>query len=185
MLAPIDNDRFRNLLLSWPGKAIKFLYELYAESLISISERITSDRKASEDIVQETLTLVWENHKLLGQQRDQPIQYYLIKVVKYKSINFYRKKARIEVNKVDYLNGHSNNRIESIETGIISKEKDNSIRLIISTFPRRERECLLLRLDQELSTGEMANRLAISKKAVERSLTSARKRLRKYEASFL
>lgn len=185
MLAPIDNDRFRNLLFSWPGKAIKFLYELYAESLISISERITYDRKASEDIVQETLTLVWENHKLLSQQRDQPIQYYLIRVVKYKSISFYRKKTRIEIRKMHYLTGHINNFIESIETGIISIEKDNSIRLIISTFPRRERECLLMRLDQELSIGEIADQLDISKKAVERSLTSARKRLRKYESSFL
>lgn len=185
MLAPIDNDRFRNLLLSWPGKAVGLLYELYSESLISISERITCDRKASEDIVQETLTLVWENHKLLGQQRDQPIQQYLIRVVKYKSISFYRKKTRIEASKIKYFNGHAHNHIESIEAGIISTEKGNSIRLILSTFPRRERECMLLRLDQEMSIGEIASQLNISKKAVERSLTSAKKRLRKYKASFL
>jgi len=185
MLASIDNDRFRNLLLSWPEKAITFLYESYYDRLIRISERLTFDRKASEDIVQETFTLVWEQHKLLGQQRGQPLQHFLVRVVKNKSISFYRNKARTDAGRLKYLNGNENRHIDSIEAGIISTEKDDSIRLIISTFPRRERECLLLRLDQEMSMAEIARQLNVSKKAVERSLTSGKKRLRKYKASIL
>jgi predicted DNA-binding protein YlxM (UPF0122 family) len=37
-----------------------------------------------------------------------------------------------------------------------------------------------MKLDEELSTDQIASKLNVSKKAVERSLTSANKRLRKY-----
>jgi DNA-directed RNA polymerase specialized sigma subunit len=37
-----------------------------------------------------------------------------------------------------------------------------------------------MRIDEEMTTQQIADRLNVSKKAVERSLTSANRRLRKY-----
>jgi DNA-directed RNA polymerase specialized sigma24 family protein len=54
--------------------------------------------------------------------------------------------------------------------------------MILSGFPRRERECLLMQVDGEMPVKEIARRLKISKKAVERSLTSAKKRLVQFKA---
>lgn len=180
----LDNKRFRKLLLAWPEKAIAFLYDSYYESLIVIAEKRTGDRKASEDIVQETFTLIWQNRNWLGQQHKKSIQNYLFKVVKNKSISFYRKKVKKDADRMKYLNGCAIDPIENpAEANIILTERGNSIDLIISGFPRRERECLIMRFHKEMAIEEIAKQLNISKKAVERSLTSARKRLKKYKAT--
>lgn len=180
----LDNKRFRKLLLAWPEKAIAFLYDSYYKSLLSIAESRTGDRKASEDIVQETFALVWQNRKWLGQQHNKSIQNYLFKVVKNKSISFYRKKVKKDSDRMKYLDGCVNDPIENpAEANIILTERGNSIKLIISGFPRRERECLVMRFHQDMSIEGIAQQLNISKKAVERSLTSARKRLKKYKAT--
>lgn len=177
-----DNERFRNLLLSWPAKAISFLYEAYYKTLLTISERLTHNREASEDIVQETFAHVWLKHKELSQQHDQSIQFYLIKVVKYKSITFYKKKSQEDTKYSGYKNGMLVDHLElSREERLILDERSNTLRKIISTFPKREKECLLLRLDYNLSVTEIALQLGISNKAVERSLTSAKKRLKKFK----
>ena len=184
MLAPINNERFRNLLLSWPEKAIQILYNLYFKSLLTISEKITLDRKVSEDIVQETFTHVWEKRTLLGQQREQSIQYYLLRVVKNKSITAARKKEKFESVLLAEPMMESLTRIQyPADSSLILRESNRTLRMILSTFPKRERECLLLKVDEGLSVGEIATRLRISKKAVERSLTSAKKRIKKYRES--
>lgn len=176
-----DNERFRKLLLSYPGKAIQFLYDLYYESLVKISEKLTHNRKASEDVVQETFIHVWEKHQWLGQQHDKSIQHYLIKVVRNKSISFYKKNLRENESHAKYHDGSLASLIEySTEANIIELEKRTDIRQVIFTFPQREKECLLFSIDEDMGAEQIAERLKISKKAVERSLTSAHKRLRKY-----
>ena len=177
----INNERFRKLLFSYPGKAIQFLYDLYYHSLINISERLTHNRKASEDIVQETFIHVWEKHELLSQQHDSSIQYYLVRVVKNKSISFYKKDMRLIESRKKYLHGSTFNPVEySAEANIIALEVHKEIRRVISTFPRRERECFLMSVEEEMTNKQTAERLGISVKAVERSLTSANKRLKRY-----
>lgn len=176
----IDNERFRKLLLSLPGKAIEFLYNHYYHSLVNIARTLTHDQEASEDIVQETFILVWEKHKWLGQHHDKSIQHYLVRVVKNKAITYYKKNIRILDSRIKYMNGNSFPLNDpSVEANIIELEISREIREIISTFPRREKECLLMKIDKEMTTEQIAVELNVSKKAVERSVTSANKRLRR------
>ena len=177
----INDANFRKLLFSYPGKAVQFLYDLYYHGLVNISERLTHNHKASEDIVQETFVHVWERHQWLGQHHGKSIQHYLVRVVRYKSISLYKKNLRLIESRTKYLNGNSFNRVEySAETNIITQEIHKEIRRIISTFPQREKECFLLSVDDEMTNKQIAEHFKISVKAVERSLTSANKRLKKY-----
>lgn len=180
----IENERFRKLLLAFPAKAIEFLYDQYYQSLISIAKRLTHDEKVSEDIVQETFVHVWENHKQLGQYHERSIEHYLVRVVKNKAISRYKRTLQLNERKIEFINGHSfSSNDPSVEDQIIKTEVNSQIRQIINSFPRREKECLLLKLDEELTTDQIAERLKVSRKAVERSITSANKRLRKYWSS--
>ncbi|MEJ0055962.1 MAG: sigma-70 family RNA polymerase sigma factor [Bacteroidota bacterium] len=175
----IDSERFRKLLFSYPVKAIQFLYDSYYASLVSISVSLTHNLKASEDIVQETFVHVWEKHKVLGLPHDKSIQYYLVRVVKNKSMTYYRNHQRSE----DLKKRNDNSSAPgdaSVEAAMIETEKYHYVRKIISRFPQREKECLLMKIDEEMSTEQIAGALEISGKAVERSLTSAGKRLRRY-----
>jgi RNA polymerase sigma factor (sigma-70 family) len=180
----IDNERFRKILLSYPAKAIEFLYQHYYHSLVNISKSLTHNRKASEDIVQELFVHVWEKHKWLGQHHDKSIQHYLVRVVKNMSITYYKKNFTLEENKLKYLNGNTVPSVEkSIETNLIESEIYRELRQAVAGFPKRERECLLMKIDDEMPIDEIALSLNVTRKAVERSLTSARKRLQKYWTS--
>ncbi|MBS1680970.1 MAG: sigma-70 family RNA polymerase sigma factor [Bacteroidetes bacterium] len=180
----IENERFRKLLLAFPAKAIEFLYDQYYHSLISIARRLTHDTKVSEDIVQETFVHVWENHKQLGQYHERSIEHYLVRVVKNKAISHYKRTLQLNEKKIEFVNGYSfSSNDPSVEDQIIKAEVNNQVRQIINTFPKRERECLILKLDGGMTTDQIAERLNVSLKAVERSITSANKRLRKHWSS--
>lgn len=183
MSGTIDNARLRKLLLSYPDKAIEILYDLYYDNLLRVALLLTHEEDVAEDIVQETYLHVWENNRKLGRQRKQSILPYLVKVVKNKSIAYFRDDVRTSTYKMEYekdawLVGQP----PSIETRIIRKEVSREVRELISTFPRSERECLLLRMDEELPAKAIGARLGVTEKAVERSLGCAYKRLRKYWA---
>lgn len=175
---PINNERFRKLLLSVPTKAIEFLYDSYYHLLIGVSKRLTKNHDASVDIVQETLIHVWDRRSELGQYHDQSIQHYLVRVVRNKSISFFKSNIKVEEG-LRHLNGkHRQNSESPIEMKIIEQEVQSEIRQLITSFPKREKECLLMRIDDDMTTAEIAVVLNVSVKAVERSLTSANKRLR-------
>ena len=181
MPASIDNELFRNLLLSWPEKALVLLYQEYYDSFIRIADLHTRDRSVSEDVLQEVFADIWRKHKSLGQKRDESIQSYLIKAVEYHSITLYKKNTKNAERETQFYYSNVSNLSESpAEAGIIAAEKQSFLRLILATLPPRERECLSLQVDQAMSVKDIARRLGITKKAVERSLTSAKKRLKKF-----
>jgi RNA polymerase sigma factor (sigma-70 family) len=180
MAGAIDNVRFRKLLRSLPSKAVEFLYDRYYYRLISIAEGIARDRKVSEDIVQETFVHVWEHHRRLSRRTDLSIQYYLVRVVRNKALSW--KATAKNRKRKSWLNiGHLFGRNDfPVEHLIIQGETSAEIRQVIGSFPPRERECLLMRIDEDMTLKQMAGRMNVSPKAVERSMTRAHKRLRAY-----
>jgi RNA polymerase sigma factor (sigma-70 family) len=173
----IDNERFRRLLIVRPEKAIGILYEKYCPILLALAQSLVHDRDTAEDIVQETFIHLWEQHLKLGQPDDRSIEHYLVRVVRNKAISSYHKFARQR--RVNAVTAHGHRQSEvSAEVRWIDTEMSREIRSIILTFPRREKQCLLMKLDEEFTTQQIAERLKVTRKAVERSLTSAYKRLR-------
>lgn len=81
--------------------------------------------------------------------------------------------------RIEYLNSAILDNQPSIESRIIRAEINREVRQLVEKFPKRERECLLMKMDEGLSTEQIAERLNITEKAVERTVTSAYKRLRK------
>ena len=73
MSGRIDNERFRKLLLSLPGKALEILYDQYFLDLFRMAKFLTHDDNVAEDIVQETFVHVWENRKKLGRHHEKSI----------------------------------------------------------------------------------------------------------------
>jgi RNA polymerase sigma-70 factor (ECF subfamily) len=178
-----DSEIFKDLILTWPDRAIEYLYEHYHNSLVHIAERRTHDRKAAEDIVQEAFMEVWEKSNWIGTQKGLLIGPYLISVVKHKSITFYYQAARLDQKKSSYFLEYLLTTRTSKESEIIQSDKNKILRAIVSTLPARERECIQMRFLQEMSIEAIAIRLNISKKGVEKNITSGLKRLRKFKSS--
>jgi RNA polymerase sigma-70 factor (ECF subfamily) len=177
----IDNERFRKLLQSYPIRAIAQLYDFYHKSLESISLGLTRDLDASKDIVQEVFYSVWKNSDQLSNFHERSIEHYLVKAVRFKSITYYKKENQLNIEKLEFLNRAPLEPAQlPYEHKIIEAEIIAEIREVIGTFPKRTRQCFLMRVDREMTINQIAEELGISRKAVEKNLTSARKRVKSY-----
>jgi RNA polymerase sigma-70 factor (ECF subfamily) len=173
-----DDKRLRKLLRSYPGKAITLMYEAYYHKLKSFACTLTTDEATAEDVVQETFLDLWENAHRLDELHQCSLQSYIVKMVRNKAVTAYRKAVETMIKRDTFLNGQTTKDL-SVEAKIIRAETNQLVRNLIAGFPRRERECLMMKMDDGLSPIQTAEALDISLKAVERALTSAKKRLRK------
>lgn len=180
MTNSINNERFRNLLASCPHKAVMFLNDEYARRLRRLSFKLTKDKEVSKDIVNDTFLHVYQNHVQLSKPCEHGIESYLIQLVKNKSVSYYREKIKEIENYDRYVRDGVVEHLEnSIEEEIIRLELIETATAHISFFPRRERQCLLLRIFDDLPIKAIAKKLGVSPKEVERSLTCGKKRLKK------
>lgn len=169
-----DNDRFRKLLRAYPLKAITILRAHYGPRLLGFSARLTGNPVAAEDIVHDTFLHVWEHHHKLAQHHQQSIENYLVRVVRNKSITYYKKSRHLVFDET-CLRAQT----DSPEATFVHQQLMRVIRELIDTFPPRERLCMSLWLDG-LNADQIASQLKVTVKAVEARLTTARKRLRKW-----
>ena len=184
MSASINDEHFRNTLYSWPEAGMILFYENFYHKLLRIADMHTRDRKSSEDVLQEVFADVWKRHKEIGQMRDEPIERYLIKAVQYSSITHYKKRVRTAECETQYYYANSESLADTpAESDSSSTNDQRLMKLIAGTFPDREKECLLLRMEG-LPVKEIARQLGITRKAVERNLTRARKRFRRFGSRF-
>jgi RNA polymerase sigma factor (sigma-70 family) len=176
---PIENERFRILLRGYPAKAIKLLHDLYHKQLLQLSWTYTHDSNAAKDILQETFLHLWDSRKELAADHEVSIEHYLVRVVKFKSISYY-KLRRTELINMEILltEGLLPDGSElTTEDKIIEKELIQSVREFISTFPPREQEYFLMRIDNGLKVDQIAQHFNVSPKTVEASITRSNKRL--------
>lgn len=175
----VDDQYLRKLLLSRPENAMKILYAEYYRHLVRIAHDLTHDPCVSEDIAQDAFVHVWSNAKKLGRGHERSILHYLVKVVRNKSMSFYKEHEYVKKQMAKFAEEQAyEDFIESPETQMIRLEMRQELRSVIDRFPKRECQCLTMQIDEELSNQEISDRLDVSVKAVERSITCARKRLR-------
>jgi len=182
MVGTIKNEDFKNLLLSWPEKAMVHLYRYYYKRLARSSARRTRSLKVSEEIVQDTFLFVYRNHRRLGKDESLDIGPYLYGIVDKKSIDYYNLAAELNAKRHKYyIDNHQELEADDDELSI-SVETSVAIWQLIDTFPNKERECLVLKFLEGMTVDEIAQKLNVTGKAVERSITSAYKRFRKQGA---
>jgi RNA polymerase sigma factor (sigma-70 family) len=179
MSAIFNSDRFRILLRSNPTDAIKLLYQLFYRRLFNIALMFTRDQDAAWDIVQETFLLVWTNRKELTAGHEKSIEHYLVRIVRNKSITYFGRRRFIDIDDLGFLNNYTGT-THPIEETIIERELLTEMRAYILSFSLREQQCLLMKIDKEMSLDQIATELNISRKMVEKSQTNALKRLKKW-----
>ena len=170
----IDNEQIRKLLGSSPARAVEILYGFYYKSLRSIACSLTRDPVVAEDIIQETFLAVMRNSRQLSKWHERSIEHYLVRVVRNLSVSYYRRQKLLRLEDMAVAKREL---AEAPEGGMSQADTIQFIRRAVRTFPKRERECLMMKIDGNVSPDEIASRLNISRKSVERSLTSAIKRL--------
>jgi RNA polymerase sigma factor (sigma-70 family) len=178
MADEIEDARFREMLRQFPDQAVQQLFIKYRRRMVALARSITFDPMFSEDIVQDAFLHLLQKHRLISKHHKMPLENYIVTVVKYKAITYTTKVSFNEQRLRKYYNyGHSLSHTNA-ETQIIEKEIGDEVRNLIQLLAKKERQCLLMRIENEMDVETIAERLGVGEKAVEARITAAKKKLR-------
>lgn len=131
------------------------------------------DRELATDIAQEVFLKVWEKKFDI---RDERIKGLLYKMAKDIFISGYRK-SMVERKYLESLTFSYEE--SSTDSGIEFRELSQRYEAALASLPVAQREVFLMSRNEELKYSEIAERLSISVKAVEKRMTQALAHLRK------
>jgi RNA polymerase sigma-70 factor (ECF subfamily) len=143
--------------------AFEAIYKRYATGLFRYARKTISKKEECEEIVQEVFVSLWERRESL---RILSLKHYLFHAVRYKVIHCVRhSKVRLKFEEHFRL-------FEMICESADKEELSEDSRLAallttLSDLPERCQQAMKLRLLENLSNGQIAERMHISKKTVE------------------
>jgi RNA polymerase sigma-70 factor (ECF subfamily) len=178
MLGPTEDEELRSLLKSHPAKAAELLFRKHSGNLEALARSFTHDSEAARDIVHDAILNLMENAVILSKNHETSLLYYLVRVVKFKAITHFKNSVRLTAIDETFLNFPSHD--GDVERTFFHEDLRRELRRLLLEFPPKEKECMLMKFDRNMTNEQIAAELGITVKAVERSVTSARKRLRKH-----
>ncbi|HRN16225.1 MAG TPA: RNA polymerase sigma-70 factor [Xylanibacter oryzae] len=146
-------------ILQWNDNSIAMLYDNFYQALVSYSIHITTDLIASEDIVQEVFSKIWENKIPFANL--SLMKSYLYNSVRNMSINYIRHN-KVENNILSHTDDIEKFNISANgEEDFFSEEIYRQLIIMINKLPRRQREIFLMCMDGKKNK-EIAQALDIS-----------------------
>lgn len=164
-------------LIKGDENTFEYLFKSYYRRLVLFSNRILNDLPASEEIVSDVFTELWAvGHEI---HFTSSVKCYLFKMVKNRCLNFL-KHQKIESLYVKYL--EKNNLFDTViyaaESDFLEKEMADQIKTAIDTLPEKCREIFLMSRFNHMKYKQIAIKLQISPKTVERHIGIAISKLR-------
>lgn len=155
------------------SKGIELIFKQYYEVMCQTAVRITKEKSAAEDIVQEVM---FELFKKRDKVNIQSLIGYLRRSVYNRALNKVKaRKDYVDADEISYeLSDNSINSQEEMEYS----ELESEINKIIDSLPEKCRLVFVLNRFEQLSYKEVAERLDISVKTVENQMSKALKILR-------
>ena len=162
-----------------PEEKVELLFRKYYAGLCKSLYRLLRDTTLAEDIVQEVFLKVWEIRETI--QMDEAIQSYLYRSCYNATLNFLKKqKPQTDIEVVLTLAGDTD-----AEKHLNTQETENQILAAIESLPPKTKVVFTLSRFEELSYKEIAERLDISLKSVEKHMGIALQRLRENLKDYL
>ncbi|WP_291529827.1 RNA polymerase sigma-70 factor [Bacteroides sp. UBA939] len=159
-----NNDAFSSLYRQYWGKVYNFS-KLYIRSAQEV-----------EEIVQEVFVKVWETRDRLDEAEN--FKGYLFIITRNLIFNNFRKSFNEDFYKVSVLDAIEESSC-NIEEEIIANNLKEYIDQLIKEMPARQKEVFSLSRENHLSYKEIAGKLDISEKTVERHINEALKYLKR------
>lgn len=155
--------------------AFEQLYKRYAGQLLAIAMRKTNDRAVSEEFVQDTFLIFYNNGKTA--ENLTSVIGYLHTILKNKILDHYRHSI-VHKKYEAYLIMHFEEIDNSTEQLLVTKELENQLVLNIEKLPPQCRNVFKLSRQEYLSIKEIAKRLDISENTVKQHMRKALRLLR-------
>jgi RNA polymerase sigma-70 factor (ECF subfamily) len=173
------NDRELLRLCRDDELAFDALYTRHWQQLYQYAYHILRDGAACMDVVQDVFVSLWERRERI--EIDSPGA-YLRAAVKFRIANYIRAgKVREDFWNKASLPEEGN----PVEEGLDLKELQAIVRQVVLDLPERCGEIYRLSRQEHLTNQQIADRLGISVKAVERQMSIALRRIRSVVEAFL
>ena len=175
------NNLFEDVCVRRNQDSFKKLFSIFFARLNEFARQIVKDDDLSQDIVQDVFIKIWEKKE---KYHSINIEALLFKMVRNKCLD-YIKHIRIVNNNRSELQIHAQleelYRIDFIGDEpyvLIEEELRNEVKSIINSLPDRCRDVFILSRIDGLKNKEIASRLGINIKNVERHISRALKEFR-------
>ena len=178
----VDYSEDRELLtLLRRGEISAFvdIYTAYYDALLNYADRLLNDMEAARDVVQQVYYKMWENRDTLNISLS--VKAYLFKSVYYGSLNTLAHEKNVRKYERERLaDFYFSTIIQSpeAEMKLWQSDIDRALQEAMDSLPERCREVFLLSKVEGLKNREIAERLNISEKTVERHMSIALSKLR-------
>lgn len=174
---PSENDLFVTRLTQGDAKAFECLFRLYYTRLTLFANRFLNNIAASEEIVSDIFVTLWENGHEINFTGN--VSSYLFRSVKNKCLN-YLKHQKIENLYVNYLQKQHllEETLSTAESPYLEKEMALQISTALESLPEKCREIFMMSRFDHMKYKEIANKLSLSPKTVERQISIALDKLR-------
>ena len=173
-----ENEVLLTKLMSGDEQAYEWIFNFYYPKLTFFANRFINDMGIAEEITGEVFVVLWEKRKHL--HITSSVSAYLYSMTKNRCIN-YLKHQKVENLYLNYL--QKNNLIETcaadIENGYNDKELAQQIQFAVDSLPEKCRQVFIMSRYEGMKYKEIAMKLEISSKTVERHMGIALERLRK------
>jgi len=156
---------------------VQELFRKYYKVLRAYAYRLLEDAYMAEDIVQDVYYELWKRKDSLTME--DSIKSYLFrsvytKVLNYRNSKEYTTQETIELSTEDRIQQiYLQTNATDLESDLIYKELQLKIHTIINQLPEQSRKIFLLSRKYELKNREIAEKLGISIKAVEKHITKS------------
>ncbi len=153
-------------------KEFKLLFDQYFDAVRNYVFYRCGDEEVANDVAQEVFMRIWEKQLFPEIKKEKAL---LFKIAGDIFISQYRRKV-LEMNYMQSLeiNEHESSSIDNLEYKELEKTYNNAL----EAMPEVSRVAFLMSRVEELKYSEIAERLQISVKAVEKRMTNALSHLR-------
>ncbi|MGM9802934.1 MAG: RNA polymerase sigma-70 factor [Muribaculaceae bacterium] len=169
------------MMLSGDMELIEQLFRQYYKALRAYAFRVVNDSDVAEDIVQDLFVSLCDKRDLLDVERN--LKSYLFKSVYNRSLNYLSSKKYTEEDSLEQIVDQINVRWVQ-ETNqhdlFLLKELQERIQQFSAKLPPQEQRVFVLSRTNGLRIPEIADEMNLSHKTVEKYLTQALSKLRRY-----
>ena len=155
--------------------AFASIYKMYYGKVYNFSCLYLTSRQEVEDVVQEVFVKLWDVRSFL--RVEEPLLNFLFIVTRNLIFNQFRKSFNENAYKLTVVNGAADS--YDISEDLDTEDLRCYIHRLIEELPPRQQEVFRLSREEHLSYKEIAERLDISEKTVERHINESLKFIRR------
>lgn len=174
-----NEENFQELLRHGDISAFEHIYAEYYERLLNYADRLLNDIETARDVVQQVYYKMWENRQSLNIELS--VKAYLFKSVYNYSLNTLAHQKNIQQYEQKQMTDFYFSEVvqtPEAEMALWQSDIEKALKEAIDTLPEKCREVFLLSKIEGLKNREIAEKLGISEKTVERHITIAISKLR-------